>query len=184
MTCTLWAFIRRVHNYERRQKMDEMKILIPGVKKEFERFDAIIYPIAFNQIRNFTETLVTSLKIVFERLEIDQAKMDSDDKVEKDAEAKRIGMELVSLLSPIAAKDLLGIFSECVVIKSKPNEECPDGVVIPCGIQNLPHWNVAPLIVEWLKESFLGEEKIRPWIEAMKEVSSQVSKMDLNSILA
>jgi hypothetical protein len=95
----------------------------------------------------------------------------------KNAESKRIGMEVVSLLSPIAARDLLGIFSECIVIQTK------EGAIIENGIKYIPHWNVAPLIADWLKASFVGEEKIRPWIEAVKEISSQVTKMNLTSIL-
>jgi len=150
---------------------DELKILIPGNRIEFDNFDAVVYPIGFNQMREFSETLITALRIAFDK--IDLAELD----LENEEDMKKVGVNLISLLSPIAAKDLLVIFKNCIVIRTK------HGKVVPDGIDQIPHWNVAPLITEWLKSSFSGEEKLRPWIEAMKEVSEQIKKMDFNSLL-
>lgn len=157
---------------------DELRILLPGEKREFEKFDVMVYPIGFNQIRNFTETLISSLRIVFNQIDLDESKLDNAE------EMKKIGMKVITLLSPIASKDLLGIFKDCIVTKTKPDKDHPDGEIIIDGINYIPHWNVAPLIVDWLKVSFMGAEKIRPWIEAMKDIKNQMKNVNLKAILA
>ena len=152
----------------------ELRILFPGEKREFEKFDVVVYPIGFGQIRAFSETLISSLRIIFEKIDLDEAKLE-DDKAMKD-----LGIKLISLLSPIATRDLLGIFKDCLIVKTKPSKEYPEGIEVENSVDHIPHWNIAPLISDWLKVSFLGEEKIRPWIEAMREVGKEISNMNFH----
>jgi len=156
--------------------MDELKILFPGEKVEFEKFDAEVFPIGFNQIKNFSETLVNALRAVFSKIDLNESDLDDSEKM------KQVGIRIISLLSPIATKDLLGIFKECIVIKTKPNKDEEEGDIIPNGIEQIPHWNIPPLITAWLEVSFLGEEKIHPWIKAVREIGGKIGKLDLSSL--
>jgi hypothetical protein len=145
----------------------DIRTLIPGEKLEFEQFDVMVYPLGFRQIRNFTETLIQALRIALSQIKLDSFSEDNES-------AKKVGMELVSILTPIAARDLMGIIRDCLSVKTKNGEDVPE------LIDYLPHWCVAPVIGKWLEMSFIGEDKINPWIEAVKKISESIKKMDLS----
>jgi len=150
--------------------MNELRVLFPGSKLEFEKYDALVYPVAFGQIRKFSEAISIAVRSIGGKVKIDPNKTGDDE------EMKRVGLQVISILAPMAMNELLDLFKDCIVIKDKEDH------VIEKGIEYIPHWEVAPIITKWIEESFVGQQKVRPWIEAMKSVMEQIKSLDLNSL--
>lgn len=150
--------------------MNEIRVLFPGSVMEFKGYDAFIYPIAFGQIRKFSDTISLAVRTISGRIKIDPAKTNDEE------EMKKVGLQVISALAPMAMNELMDLFKDCVIIKDK------EGTEIEKGIEFIPHWEVAPIITKWIEESFVGQEKVRPWIEAMRSLISQIKTLDLSSL--
>jgi len=150
--------------------MNELRVLFPGSKVEFKNYDAIVYPVAFGQIRKFSDAIALAIRTIGGKIKVDPTKIDDEE------EMKKVGLQVISAIAPMAMNELLDLFKDCIVIKNKQGGE------IEKGIEYIPHWEVAPIITKWIEESFVGQEKVRPWVEAMKSVISQIKTLDLSSL--
>lgn len=144
---------------EKKEPVDELKVLFPGRKMPLGDTGLVVtvVPLGFRHLRRFTRTIsgavmhMMSLKI----------KVDEKADEKQIAEAKKAA--IMAQLIPYILENAFELFAECVVM--------PNGV----ALDDVPHWEIAPLLEAWITESFGEERKWLPWKEAVERIVTQVT---------
>ena len=87
---------------------------------------------------------------------------------------EQYGIEIAKVVAPVAIAEFLELIQDCTTL--------PSGV----AFDRLPHWCLPPIADAWVRQSFVGEDKVRPWVEAVKSTMDRFKGADAqsNSILA
>lgn len=135
-----------------REGEDEMHVLFPGkvVPIGDTGLTATVYPLGFIHLRKFTSSIAG---VIFQLLAI---------KVPKDADQKAKTSIYIAQMVPFILQNALELFTECVKIKGGK-------------LDDLPHWEVPPLIELWVIESFGEERKWRPWVTSVEKIVTQMT---------
>ena len=145
--------------------------LLPGEKVHIKTFgvDAKVFPLGVTHLKRFSTDIVGILHALM-RANINPGE---DSKVQVGALARHA--------IPLVLQSGLALLDECVVLKVPSGK---DGVAdIQLSIDDLPHWEVPPLIQSWILQSFDTKEKRDPWVEAVNRVVRQVTNDETFSIL-
>lgn len=135
------------------------EILFPG--KEIPNglgLTITVFPVGFNQIKKFSKNILGALELIASSVKADGSELLAGDK-------KKLGMKVLAAAVPAVIEDLLDLVEECVTLTKGETR-------VPIG--KLPHWEVPPIIEAFLMENFGEESRIRPWIEAVKNIMSRM----------
>lgn len=77
--------------------------------------------------------------------------------------AKRMLPAMISII----LTDLLDLVEVCC----KPDADN----IVEIKVMELPHWHVVPIVKAWIRESFIGEEKLRPLVEAAESMMEELT---------
>jgi len=82
---------------------------------------------------------------------------------------EQYGAEVAKVIAPVAVAEFIDLIEACTVL--------------PAGVEfdRLPHWCLPPIADAWIKQSFEGAEKIRPWAEAVKSALERFRNLDAES---
>lgn len=123
-----------------------MRQLYPGRPVPLQcGLSVTVYPIGYRHLKKFSGLIGRGLAML-----ADQAGSLSG---AEDGVRARVVMQ--SLL-PLVLADGLELLGECVDTK----------------LDDLPHWEIAPLAEAWVLESFGQENKYRPWLQAIENTVS------------
>lgn len=78
------------------------------------------------------------------------------------AEAHSSGSSVAARLLPFLLSNAMGMLVECVRV------EAPGGLKI--RLDQLPHWLLPSVVQKWAEISFIGDDKIRPWVAAIESL--------------
>lgn len=131
-----------------------LRKLLPGTRVPTSLgVDAIVYPLGFRHLRKFTAEIGAALQAAVRVL----------GSVKHGSDPGDVGQAMLAQMLPYAMRELLGLLAECVVLDAK-------GLTL----DDLPHWDVPPIVRVWLLESFGEETKWRPWVAAMDDLLTRI----------
>lgn len=128
------------------------EILFPGTRVEIDTGAAklawTVFPVSVRKMQKFSRAVGRALAAL------------GAVQVTKGASQEERMKQILPAMIPVVLEDLLDLVSECCA---------PDtGNVVEIGVMELPHWHVVPVIEAWITESFVGEGKIRPLVNAVE----------------
>lgn len=134
--------------------------LFPGTTVRLSLCEATVYPVSFKMMKRFGQGIMLALRSI------------GNMKLSQGASPAQIQDAISKFLGPVILEHLLDLVAACTTFQDKE-------VVV----DDLPHWDVAPLIEAFVNESFMGEHKIRPWIQAIKNLIKRSEELSLSTIL-
>lgn len=134
--------------------------LFPGTKVRLSLCEATVYPISFPMMKRFGQGILLALRSI------------GNMKLSQGAAPAQVQEAISKFLGPVILEHLLDLVAACTKFEDKE-----------MSIDDLPHWDVAPLVEAFVNESFMGEEKIRPWIQAIKNIVKKSEELSLSSLL-
>lgn len=117
-----------------------------------------VYPMGLGHLRKFSASLGDAVGIL--------GRVD----VSKDADEDAILSALLPQLVPYVLTHLTELVEECVVIE-------PDEITL----EQLPHWDLPPIVEAWIDASFGSKKKWAPWLTAIENLVRKITgkEMDL-----
>ncbi len=132
-------------------KNDEIRVLFPGRPIALSGYEATVYPMGVKHVRKFLERVLA----IADAIGIVARRPDESER----QHVERISAELI----PFALKNAFDIISECVVL--------PDGA----KLDDVPQWDLPPIVEAWIYESFGEEKKWRPWVALLESALARFS---------
>ncbi len=128
--------------------MDSEKVLHPGTEIELDNGGiAKVFPLGFRHLSKFTKEISKALAVI-QNIPLKPGSKEED-----------INRAVMTAMIPYILENLLGLVAECVKIEDSD-----------VALEDLPHWNVPPIIEAWLIESFGERKKWEPWIQALENL--------------
>ena len=138
-----------------------VSVIFPGRELTLKcGLKAKVFPLGLVHLKKFSKALTTTVMSIAQSM-----------KLTPGANSKTIGEQVLTEALPYMTEDLFGLLTECVEIHNPD----PNGEVI--SLEDLPHWEIPPIIQAWFEESFDDESKWRPWMTAftkMKDLAKNV----------
>ncbi len=130
-------------------------VLFPGRAVELppplDVVKVVVWPASVAQMRKFSEAISRFISRV--------SLIQFAEHLDEDA---RITMMIPHLI-PIVLDEMIDLVNECTV-------------GLDLTTERMPHWICAPLVHAWLEESLLGEGKVEPWMNALKNGIDSIAK--------
>lgn len=151
------------------KKIEVVEILVPGVVVPMPSLgcQAIVYPLGVRQMKRFGaifSNALSALASVF---------------VVKGKSKEELANDTLKQLVPFVLTYALDIVTDCVRFQLPDGTPVklkrPDGTVVDLKLDDVPHWEAAPVVSVWLLESFGEEKKWRPWVQAIEDLMSKVT---------
>lgn len=143
---------------EEKSGTDEVKILFPGDRVELETgVTAIVYPMGFRHIQKFSRDIGGVLMTL------------TQVGVKKGASEKEVGQAILGHMIPYVMSNLLGLIEETIKFE-------PEGI----ELEDIPHWELAPIVEQWVLTNFGEEKKWRPWVAAIENVVNRFSSKPIS----
>ncbi len=120
-----------------------------------------VLPLGFRHLRTFSDKITTALGIV------------GSMSLPAGQSPEQLGKAIMMRAAPLLMGDLFELLRECVVI-TKP---------VTVKLDDLPHWLVPKIVTTWLELSFGDPKKWRPWIGAIDQAMTSLTRQPF-SILA
>lgn len=134
--------------------------LYPGTRVRLSLCEATVYPVSFKMMKRFGQGIMIAMRSI------------GNMKLSQGSTPAQIQEAISKYLGPVILEHLLDLVAACTTFDDK------DIVV-----DDLPHWDIAPLIEAFVNESFMGEQKIRPWIQAIKNLIKRSEELSLSTLL-
>lgn len=128
--------------------------MYPGRRVKLQAVEASVYPIAMKNIKKFSQKIVTALMALAAMRGM------------QNANGAQIQDFIQKSLGPLFLNELLDLVQECSVLHDTELK-----------LEDLPHWDVAPLVKAFIEENFVGEEKLNPWKETIQTLVEQGSRL-------
>lgn len=140
---------------------NDLKTLFPGRELEIEGLSdpLTIYPLGISHISKFNAAIEGLLPRI-----ASQVDLSSIGSAMKD---------LLPMITPILLGEALDLVDECVV-----GLELKDPLI--------PHWILPQVVEAWIEESFIGEGKIEPWIQAIERTIEKMTgeKLEISEMFS
>ena len=129
-------------------KKTEEDILIPGREFAIEgtKGSIIVSPVGIVQLKKFSGTMAQLMGVI------------SAEEVGKDAAKGTI----VAVLMPHILSTSIDLFEDCIICK---------GITL----EQVPHWEVPPMLEYWIIESFGEPKKWKPWIAMVETLVERLT---------
>lgn len=127
---------------------EPVRIPVVGGKAE-----ALVFPLGVRHLRKFNER-ISALIMHIAR----------DVRFPKGSSNEVIGQLIVGEIAPMMTTDLFDLLTDC--IRFNPNT---------LKLDDLPHWDLPPIVEAWIEESFGSEEKRDPWKRAVERTIARVT---------
>ena len=113
-----------------------------------------VMPLGFRHLRTFSDKITTALGVV------------GSMSLPAGQSPEQLGKAIMMRAAPLLMGDLFDLLKECVVIARPATVRLDD----------LPHWLVPNIVSAWLELSFGDEKKWRPWIGAIDQAMSALTR--------
>ncbi|PHR91968.1 MAG: hypothetical protein COA69_09390 [Robiginitomaculum sp.] len=121
---------------------EDMKVLFPGTVLTLAKIgDVTVFPLGITHISRFNSAIEGLLPRI--AVQVDLSSLGTAMK------------DLLPMIMPILLGECLDLLDECVV-----------GVNL--RDPHIPHWILPQVAEAWMEESFIGEGKMDPWIQAVE----------------
>ena len=134
--------------------MDPVNVLYPAKRVKLTFVEVDVYPVRFKHIRKFSTQIVAALGAI------------GGTTAKKGASAAEIAQIIKQTLSPLLLTSLMDLLEECCNFLDQQTK-----------IDDLAHWDIAPVVEAFIEQNFLGEDKIRPWIQAIQNLKSTAESL-------
>ena len=153
----------------------DLRVLFPGTVVDLpEGFSVTVYPLAFKQIKEFADKVASGIAMLT-ATSVPKASAGATPKQKTQVEKVQNDM-LIQTLLPWVLSNAVDLVEKCVVF---PKD-------IDIKLQDLPHYRLPPIIEAWVEESFIGEDKLRPWMAVVEHLTEKVTgkKIVVSEILS
>lgn len=141
------------------EKDNSFSILWPGRPVVINDKEFLVYPLGVSQVKRFSSRFSPLISVI-KQIPLDQLKGEAALKT------------LSTTLAPFILDHMLDIVFDCITYKGEKLKDKE--------IEGIPHY-ILPLFLEaWISESFIGEEKVRPWIEVIERLVKEVTKKEIS----
>src|SRR5262245_51647261 len=139
--------------------MEIERVLNPGRRVELKDFGAtaVVFPIGLRHLQKFSKE-IAGLVGYLATVQV------------KSEEPRGLGLQYARAMAPFLMQNMLGLVAECV--RLEPPE-------LKITLQDLPHWELPPIIEAWVQENFGEEKKWHPWLAAVESVIRTATGKDV-----
>lgn len=144
---------------------DQLARMLPKARRiDYDHGDYCVYvfPFGLKHMRLFTEALGR----LFEAI--------ATTKVKKGVNEKELYGAMAAVALPHLMGDLLGLVAATTII-CKDDVESRKPKLIETQMDELPHWELPPIIEAWIDLNLGEEEKRRPWIRAIENAVARIT---------
>lgn len=117
------------------------------------RAEALVFPLGVIHLRKFNERISKVITFIARNIRFREG-----------ATTDEIGMQIMAEVAPLMMTDLFDLLLECV--RFHPNTVKMD---------ELPHWDLPPIVEAWIDESFGTPEKRDPWKRAIERTVARMT---------
>lgn len=134
---------------------------------------AYVFPVGARHLVKFSKGIKTAL-VKLSQVEVPKGSS-------KDQMARAVGLEAI----PIIAEDLLDLVKDTTVLGLLDQDD-DFHVDEDASFDDLEHWNLPPLIEEWLDLSFGEDRKRKPWLQAVEKAIHRLTgeKMSISEMFS
>jgi hypothetical protein len=145
----------------KKEKVSAVDVLFPGREIVIieGKLSARVYPVGFKHVKALRGSVLRIIDSMMSMPSFREAAIKQD--------WAQAGKIVTQVLLPVVMTDLLTVFAECVRFD---NSEVT--------VEDLPHYCIPKLAVAWIEESFIGADKLSPWMEAAVEVGRRLGISD------
>ena len=113
-----------------------------------------VLPLGFRHLRTFAKQITGALSVV------------GNMQLPATSDSKKLGEQILMAAAPLLMGDLFVLLKECIVVESPAT----------LSLDDLPHWLVPDLASAWLKMSFGEPKKWKPWIAAIDQAMTALTR--------
>lgn len=143
------------------KKDSSFRILFPGRNITIGEHAFVVYPLGMAQVKRFGPRFAPLIDLL-KKTPIDSIKGD---------EQQAIAKNIVTLITPFILNNMLDVIFDCVTFDGEKLKEE--------DVEHIPHYYLPIIIEAWISESFIGEDKLRPWIEVIERLTKEIFKKDI-----
>lgn len=127
-----------------------------------------VFPVGYKQLKKFSKNFGAALSML-NTLQVPKELLDSEN---GGAEAMNIYMKSAI---PYVINNLLDVVEDTVTIEPLAGSNLPE-----ITLDDVPHWELPPIIHAWILKSFGEKRKISPWTAVVEDLMVRFTNKKMN----